>query len=334
MTASGRRSSPLAGVARAVRPLLALAALGAGAPAFAAVCSYAETGASLGTASSFAVRDGSLTTPGSFSITCGSGLLSLLSTDSVLRATLTSDNGFLLRNISDSTKAIGYQAGNGSGLIYSSGLLVINATGANILTLLPNRKATVPVQIATLNANVPAGTYRDTLRLAWTYNLCDGAGLLATCLGTVYAGTATRTVTVELQVNNDCLITPGAINFGSAALPTGFGEAASQVAMVCTTGMVYTVGLGPGSNPSGGRRQMANGSNRLAYDIFFGAGTTPWGTTVGSRVSSSQATSGPAGGIANGTGSHVFPYRARVYPDQAAPVEGTYLDNVVVDVQF
>lgn len=318
----------------AARLAVCLAALGAGAPAAAAVCSYAETGASLGTVSSFAVRDGSVSTSGSFSITCGSGLLSVLSTDSLLRATLTSDNGFLLRNIADTTKTVGYQAGNGGGLTYSSGLLVINGSGANILTLLPNRKATVPLQIATLGANVPAGTYRDTLRVAWVYNLCDGLGLISTCLGTVYAGSATRTVTVELQVTNDCLITPGAINFGTAALPTGFGEAASQVALVCTTGMTYTVGLGPGSNPSGGRRQMANGANRLAYDIFFGSGTTPWGTAVGSRVASSQATAGPAGGIANGTGSHLFPYRARVYPDQPAPVPGIYLDNVVVDVQF
>lgn len=319
--------------------VVALAAIffGSNESAMAATCSYAETGGPLGTASSFDIRSTAQTGTGTFTATCGSGGISLLSTDSALKATLTSDNIFLLRNIDDSTKTIAYQARGSNGETYTSGFLVIDLLGLNILTALPNRKASVVLQLATVATmanNVPKGTYRDTLRLTWDYKLCDGLGLLFACVGTVYTGVAIRTITVELQVTNDCVINPGAINFGSAALPVGFGEAASQMTLVCTSGMEYTVGLSAGSNPNAGRRQMASGTNRLAYDIFFGSSSTPWGTNAGSRVPSSQATSGPAAGIANGVTGHVFPYRARIYTDQPAPPPGTYKDSVTVDVQF
>lgn len=323
---------------RHARVLAVWAALGGAgaAPAQAATCAMAETGASFGSVSSFSVRLGGLSTLGSFSATCGSGaLLSVLSSDR-FKATLTSDNGLLLRNAADPAKTIAYVVDNGSAPPHTLPYVAINASGLSLLTVLLARKATVPVRLTTQPANVPAGTYRDMLRLTWEYSFCDLVSVLTGCIGTVYAGTETRTVPVELQVYNDCAITPGSINFGSAALPIHFAEAASQMSLICTTGMTYSVGLGPGDNAVAGRRQMRieNTGNFLAYDIFFAGNTTPWGTAEGTRVMSSQAVSGPAAGMADGTTAHVFPYRARVYPDQTPPPAGTYKDKVVINVQF
>lgn len=323
---------------RAALLLAAMAALGglSAAPARAATCAMAETGASFGTVSSFAVRPGGLVTLGSFSATCGSGaLVSVLGSDK-FKATLSSANGLLLRNVADSTKTVPYVMDNGSGAAYTLPYVAYNATGLSLLTVLLNRKATVPIRLTTQPANVPAGTYRDTLRVTWDYSFCDLVVVVTGCIGTTYAGVEPRDVTVELQVYNDCAITPGSISFGSAALPTNFSEVASQMALICTTGMTYTVGLSPGDNPAAGRRQMrdADTGALMSYDIFFSGSTTPWGTADGTRVMSSQAVSGPASGMADGTTAHVFPYRARVYTDQTPPPPGTYKDKVVINVQF
>lgn len=305
-------------------------------PAHAATCTMAEAGASFGSVSSFTVRPGGLVALGNFTATCGTGLMLAVLSNDTFKATLNSDNGFMLRHATDNTKTVSYVASNGSGTTYTQGGLVINAVGLNLLTLLPGRKATVPLTLTTLAANVPSGTYRDTLRLTWTYNFCDAVAVLGGCIGTVFSGTETRTVPVELQVYNDCAITPGSINFGAAALPIDFAEATSQMSLICTTGMTYTVGLGPGDNAVAGRRQMRieNTSNLLAYDIYFAGNTTPWGTAEGTRVMSSQAVSGPSAGMADGTTAHVFPYRARVYPDQTPPPAGAYKDKVIINVQF
>lgn len=320
----------------AIKAALAVAASLGALPAGAALCSTAQTGASFGTASSFSVRPGGLVALGSFTATCGTGLMvSVLSTDT-FKATLNSDNGFVLRNTADSTKTVSYVAGNGSGTTYTQGGQVINAVGLSLLTLLVGRKATVPLRLTTLAANVPSGTYRDALRLTWAYNFCDFVGALNACLGTTYSGTETVTVNVELQVYNDCAITPGSISFGSAALLLNFTEAASQMALICTTGMTYSVGLSPGDNAAAGRRQMRDAGTGalLAYDIYFGGSSAPWGTVDGTRVMSTQAVSGPAAGKGDGTTAHIFPYRARVYTDQPTPGAGTYKDKVVINVQF
>jgi spore coat protein U-like protein len=73
-------------------------------------------------------------------------------------------------------------------------------------------------------------------------------------------------------------------------------------------------------------------SNFLAYDIFKSAGTVRWGALPGARRASSDADINPGAGT--GTGSQVFNYNARIYPDQATPPAGTYVDNVILDVQF
>ncbi|MNP70430.1 Spore Coat Protein U domain protein [compost metagenome] len=73
-------------------------------------------------------------------------------------------------------------------------------------------------------------------------------------------------------------------------------------------------------------------NNYLAYDIFKSAGSVRWGSVTSARRASSDADINPGAGT--GTGSQVFNYNAKVYTDQTTPPAGTYLDNVILDVQF
>jgi spore coat protein U-like protein len=126
-------------------------------------------------------------------------------------------------------------------------------------------------------------------------------------------------------VTNDCSITAPDIQFGSAPLLAGFAARSQNIGLLCTKGLVYTVGLSPGANASGGRRRMASGANRLQYDIFK-PDATVWGATGAARAAGA--------GIADGLATQLMPYTARIYTDQPQPAAGTYTDSVVVDVGF
>lgn len=81
---------------------------------------------------------------------------------------------------------------------------------------------------------------------------------------------------------------------------------------------------------------MISGTNYLAYDIFKSAGTTRWGSVGAARRDSSTAEINPGNGLGTGVGvgSQVYNYNAKIYTDQTTPPAGTYIDNVVLDVNF
>ena len=174
--------------------------------------------------------------------------------------------------------------------------------------------------------------YQETLTIAWSWNYCSGIGVGSICLGRDI-GSGSQTLSVSLTVSNDCQITTPNISFGSAPVVAGFGTVSQSVSLSCTKGSAYTVGLNDGENVSGGRRRMkSTAGNYLAYDIFKSAGTVRWGSLTTARRSSSDADVNPGNGT--GTGSQVFNYNAKVYTDQATPPAASYLDNVILDVQF
>lgn len=311
----------------ATRDLLLSASALLVAPAWACVAS--ETGGALPAVNSQRVQSGAAVTgSGSFSFTCGSVVLSALAGTPSLKATLqASVSGLTLKS---GANAIPYKlysdpAGNTP---YTGGLLVVNLSGTTLLGLLNGAGSTVPIYVATTpGANIPAGTYTDTVQLTWTYqNICEGlVNIAGLCLGVLNNGTAVRTLTITLVVSNDCTITAPSVNFGSAPLVSGFPTVAQNLSLLCTKGMTYTVGLSAGNNAAGGRRQMASGAQRLAYDIFKGDATV-WGSTGSTRAD------GPA--PADGTTVQTIPYTARIYTNQTTPAAGSYTDSVVVDVSF
>ena len=313
--------------------LLALATVGRHA---AAACTGAETGGGLGTVPSQRVMAGpAVTGLGNFHLDCPGVLLALLSASPTLRATIVGTaQGRLLKDPA-SGFTIPYQVTGNNGTVYSDGLVAINLSGTTAVGLFTGGRATLPITIATTGtANVPAGTYEDVLTLQWAYtNICQAlvsvAGLCASqlvplVLAPLASGTLNRTLRISLTVTNDCAIAAPNIAFGTAPLPSGFPALSQAIRLTCTRNMLYSVGLGPGANAAGGRRQMASGGNRLAYDIFK-ADNSVWGTAAGTRS---------AAVLADGVNQQTIPYTARIYPDQPAPPVGDYADNVVVDVQF
>ncbi len=293
-------------------------------------CTMANTGGALGTVTSFRVQSGAAVTgSGSFSYTCGGVVLSVLAGTPSIKGTLqASVTGLTLKN---GTNTIPYQIYSDPGMntAYTNGLLVVNVNGNSLLTLLNSGGGgQVPVYISTTpGANIPAGTYTDTLQLTWTYaNICEGlVNVGGLCLGTLYNGTVTQNLPITLVVTNDCVITAPTINFGSAPLVAGFPTVSQSLSLRCTKNLTYTVGLSTGGFSASGQRNMANGTNRLAYDIFK-ADSTVWGPLTTARAD------GPA--AADGTTVQTIPYTARVYQSQTTPAAGSYTDNVMVDVSF
>lgn len=311
--------------------LLALASL---APLGAQACTMTETGGLLPNVATQRVAGGpSVTTSANFNFSCAGVVLALLNGTPTLKGQLQANTtGLTLKNTLNNTLQLPYQIYSNTGYStgYASGALVVDLNGANLVGLLASGSNTnVPIYIATTpGPNIPAGVYTDTLQVTWTYfNICEGLiGALGLCVGVANTGTTVRNLTVSLTVSNDCTINAPPVNFGSAPLLAGFPTVSQSISLQCSRNMVYTVGLSPGSYASGGRRRMASGTSRLAYDIFKDDNTV-WG-------SADTAMRAPGPAPATGTSIQTIPYSARIYQDQANPAPGTYTDNVVVDVSF
>lgn len=294
----------------------------------AGACTFSESGGTLPDVSSFAVRTGpGITGSGSLQLTCSSVVLTLLGPAPSVTANITSPTtGLTLKNGSDS---IPYTITSGTGLPYTVGQLLISVNGAAAVGLLTNAGSRVPINIVTgTSANVAAGTYTDTVTVRWSYaNICEGVlAVGGLCLGgTTSAANVMQTLIIRLTVTNDCAINAPPIQFGSKPMLNAFPVVNQNIGLLCTKGLVYTVGLSAGNNAAGGRRQMASGTNRLQYDIYKPNGTV-WGVTDAARAASI--------GAADGINSQLMPYSASIHTDQPAPAAGTYTDSITVDVGF
>lgn len=152
--------------------------------------------------------------------------------------------------------------------------------------------------------------------------------------GQTSAGTATSNLTVSSSIAANCTISTAAVAFGAydpivtnlAAALNGTGT----ITTTCTTGSSPVITLGQGANADTGStdavplRQMANGSERMAYALFSNAGrTTTWGNT-----------SGTAPAAVTGTGiAQNFTVYGQIAGGQNLPT-GSYSDTVVATVTF
>jgi len=304
-----------------------------------ALCSSVATlPAAFGTINSTLVRStvqtASSTNAG---LQCTGSLLSLLTSTDHFYATITSASG-TSGLVGPTGDVIGYTlyADNSTNYPISRGVQFDFARNG-ILDLLGLLGGTTPKSVplylrTQVGSNVAAGLYQENLTIVWSWNYCSGIGIGAICLGHDI-GSGTQNLTVTLTVSNDCQITTPNISFGSAPVVAGFSAVNQSVSLSCTKGSAYTVGLNDGENVSGGRRRMkSTAGNYLAYDIFKSAGTVRWGSLTTARRSSSDADVNPGNGT--GTGSQIFNYNAKVYTDQTTPPAASYLDNVILDVQF
>ncbi len=144
------------------------------------------------------------------------------------------------------------------------------------------------------------------------------------------AATATANLSVTASVTNNCTISTVALAFGSydpvVANASANLDGTGTVVVACTKGATATIGLGNGSNYSGGVRRMGNGGSEfLSYEVYHEAArTTVWTNTGGGLLSTGAAPSKAA---------RNFTVYGRVTSNQDVPA-GNYSDTVVASVNF
>ncbi|MEH3047328.1 spore coat protein U domain-containing protein [Sphingomonas adhaesiva] len=305
------------------------AAVGYAAPAEAG-CTVSSGAATLASSTSYDVRAGTVpVVAGSAGLNCSGAAISLLG-GSYARATVTSANGYVLKTTGGAGVAYAVSADAAGQQTFTQGGTVDYASGT-LLSLLGIGGGTAfnTSLYARLIAqpNLPAGTYRDTLTIAWDYSICNGVQVALVCVD-YERNKVTTTVAVTLVVTNDCRIAAPALSFGSVALVRQFQPVAQSVLVDCTLGTTYKVAFTAGrSGNARPWRTMTDGAGHvLQYNLYRADGVTIWDET------------NPLPAAAAGTGA-VTPaqaqaYVAKVNPAQATPVAGAYADQLTVVVTF
>ncbi|WP_053061775.1 Csu type fimbrial protein [Photobacterium ganghwense] len=267
-------------------------------------------------------------------ITCDFvSVLSVLSGDKV-SVRFTSNGAGQMKTKADSESSLAYQIFADSALSFKYEFdQTYNFFDAGLIELfdLFGKSAEFPLYVRTqANSNLSAGVYTDHITVSWVWAYCV-VSVGEICIGS-NSGSAQSTITLELTVTPDCIITAPDLNFGTAPLVAGFDPVNQTISLTCTKGSVYTVGLSDGQNSVSGQRRMAFGSDYLAYEIYKSSGTDRWGSTNGERRGSGDADGGA--GSPDGITPQTFNYSATILTDQATPPPGIYTDSIVVDVQF
>ncbi|EPE2229231.1 Csu type fimbrial protein [Cronobacter turicensis] len=299
-----------------------------------AECRVSGTSAAYGSQTSFVINSTVQTTTATLTLDCDA-VLNVLNNDFVTLtltgATTTSGTRATLGRSGDTTDRIPLQVCAQSGCP-SGSELAINGnyrwTGQSLLNLLTSKRYTFPIYLRTLQGqNVAAGAYQVTLNFSVNYSIC--ALGVAVCL-TPQNGTTTFTSLVTLTVTNDCsTITAPNLNFASAPLVKDFAPVSQTIAITCTKGSTYTVGINNGNNAVGSVRNMASGANRLSYEIYKGSTTNRWGVSGTERWASTSASQVSTDGLLKS-----YQYTARILATQNTPPAGSYTDTLVVDVAF
>ncbi|XES82704.1 spore coat U domain-containing protein [Franconibacter pulveris] len=318
------------------RLLLCLLLMIVSAPALAA-CRVSLGNASLGTQTSFVINSTVQTTSTNLVVECDT-VLNLLNTTDFVNATFTtasasaSTRATLRRtDTTTSTDSLPIQLCAQSGCPANSEIALSGSyrwSGSTLLGLLTSSRYTLPLYIRTVaGQNLSAGTYQATLTLSINYSVCAVGA--AVCLS-AQTGTVSLPLIVTLTVTNDCTtISAPNVNFGSAPLPGNFAPVSQSIAITCTKGSVYTVGINNGSYANGNVRNMASGANRLSYEIYKGSTTNRWGVSGAERWASASSSQVSTDGLLR-----TYNYTARVLSGQSALPAGSYSDTLVVDIAF
>jgi spore coat protein U-like protein len=176
----------------------------------------------------------------------------------------------------------------------------------------------------TNQSSSPSGSYSATFTGQTFY---WGLTVLSCGIATVGTIATPQLFTVSANVPVDCLLTIGALDFGSKGLLTADVAAQANISVACTSGAPYSVALGPGLTGTGPTtRKMTRGSGAITYGLYKDAAhTLPWGDAAagaGTLVSNT--------GI--GTTQSMTIYGA--VAAQTTPAPGAYSDSVVVTLTY
>lgn len=303
-----------------------------------AACTVSTVNASFGSVTSFALSGtGEVETTGTLVVTCDT-VLNLLTNDSVTlnytsasvfansRATMKRTDNAAITDVIP-TRLCGASGCGGNSEIQIS--KAYTWSGNTLLGLLGSRRYNIPLYFRTvMGQNVTAGPYQVLLTFSINYNVCAvGAGGL--CL-TPQTGTATTSILLNMTVTNDCstMTTPD-VNFNSAPLVQNFPTVSQSIAVTCTKGSTYTIGINNGANALNNVRRMVSGSNFMSYDIYKEATSNRWGGSGSERWASASSSQVSTDGLLR-----TYNYSAKVLTSQATPPAGTYTDTLIVDVAF
>jgi spore coat protein U-like protein len=302
-----------------------------------ASCSTSSGSVDLGTVSSFAVAATTQNASGATGFTCTGSLLALASTNTITATISSATNslGNQPRLFSAATGdyvpySICKDAGCGTTYAVGSQIAWSSTTFAGILGLFNASGGSLPIYIRTTpGTQVTAGTYTSTINLGWNWHLC-ALGAFGICA--YDNGTASSTVVVTMIVSKDCVINAPSLDFGSAAFVGSFDPVGRTIAIRCSKGTTYTVGIDNGVNYLGSRRLAQSGAY-IGYEIYFPATSAlRWGADGSERRGSADATG--SAGLYTGTTDQTYSYKAQILLGQPTPPAGTYTDTLLVDVQF
>jgi len=293
-----------------------------------AACLTGAATLSGGSASSYDVREGRAPVfSGTAGFACNGSILSVLSANTV-RASATSLHGFRLTGPGGAGVRYRLSADRDGSYPLSGGAAVdyFDPALLRLLGILSYDNLTPPLYAAlTEAANLPPGTYTDTVTISWTWQVCRGIGIGGLCILSE-SGTGTSVVTVTLTVTKDCRVSAPDLVFGTAPLVAEFQPVRQSVAVDCSLGTAFavsfTAGTGGASRPW--RAMTGPRGVRLEYNIYRPDGTV-WDE---------------ASALSGGTGTGALvpgqlqTYTARINPAQPDPPAGAYGDTVSLVVTF
>ena len=113
--------------------------------------------------------------------------------------------------------------------------------------------------------------------------------------GPALAQTATTQFNVQITINAECQINSAAdLNFGASGVIDTAVEATSAIAVQCTNGTPYNIGLnaGQGAGATVAARLMTGpNSETVTYSLYTDAGhATVWGNTIGTDTVTGSGT--------------------------------------------
>lgn len=298
-------------------------------------CTVSTVNDSFGSVTSFALSgNNEVQTTGTLVVSCDA-VLNLLTNDSItLNYTGATVSAASLKRTDNATitDVIPTRLCGASGCTGTSEVQIARSytwSGSTLLGLLGSRQYNIPLYFRTVaGQNVSAGPYQVTLNFSVNYNVCQ-VGAVGLCL-TPQTGTAVTSITLNMNVTNDCsaMTTPN-INFNSAPLVQNFPTIYQSIAVTCTKGSAYTIGINNGLNALNNVRRMASGNNRMSYEIYKEATANRWGVSGTERWASGASSQVSTDGLLR-----TYNYTARILPNQTTPPAGNYSDTLVVDVAF
>lgn len=217
-----------------------------------------------------------------------------------------------------------------------------------LISFFSGPNSTIPFYIKiNENTNLVPGTYKGQFVVKWFWHLpylgigglslyYDSPNLKTNLIGKItdWGTGQDAIINIELIVEKDCKINAQNINFGTAPLVSKFNPITGTVQITCSAQTPYTVGLSDGQNYSGNRRMKnISGNQYIPYEIYKNTTTQRWGSLGTDRWSSSNASQNA--GVYDGSVTQGYSYTAKIIDDgNNVSVEGTYKDNLILEVAF